>query len=80
MTKERDFAMDESEAAFGLLAEFQNQAPILMEIEGHQSTRSAIDERIQKMGGRLIRYQVVRLVPTDCGNTLLFKDFLRMQE
>lgn len=75
-----DYALDEDGAAFGLICEFPGQDPILMEMEGHQTTREAIDERLRNMGQRPMRWLIVRLTPTDSGNKLLFKDLLRMQK
>ena len=74
-----EFAHDEPGAAFALLVEFSNQAPILLELEGRDSTCEAIHARLRTMGPRAIRWQIVRITPTDTGNELLFHDFLRLQ-
>ena len=65
--------------AYGIIAEFPNQAPILMEAEGDGSSLEGARDRAARLRG-VIRWQIVRLVPTSYGNQLLLKDLVRMQK
>lgn len=64
---------------FGLVIETPSQAPILLETEGDQSSHEAAMLRSGvAMGGRPVRWCVVRLVPV-AGNELLLLDMQRLQ-
>lgn len=65
---------------FGVIVEFKNQAPILMECEGPKSSRDAAHEHMISLLGsqRTVRACVVRLV-YEGGNELLLHDMKRMQ-
>lgn len=64
---------------FGLVVECANQAPILMEAEGDQSSyQYAMERSTRALGGRPVRWCVVRLVPV-IGNELLLLDMQRLQ-
>ena len=65
--------------AYGVIAEFPGQAPILMEAEGDGSSLESARSRAARLRG-VIRWQIVRLVPTSYGNQLLLKDLVRMQK
>ena len=65
--------------AYGIIAEFPDQAPILMEAEGDGSSMESTLDRAARLRG-VIRWQIVRLVPTKLGNQLLLKDLVRMQK
>ena len=65
--------------AYGVIAEFPGQAPILMEAEGDGSSLEGARDRAARLRG-VIRWQIVRLVPTSYGNQLLLKDLVRMQK
>ena len=65
--------------AYGIIAEFPGQAPILMEAEGDGSSLEGARNRAARLH-RVIRWQIVRLVPTSHGNQLLLKDLVRMQK
>ncbi len=65
--------------AYGIIAEFPGQAPILMEAEGDGSSLESARDRAARLRG-VIRWQIVRLVPTSYGNQLLLKDLVRMQK
>ena len=65
--------------AYGVIAEFPGQAPILMEAEGDGSSLESARDRAARLRG-VIRWQIVRLVPTSYGNQLLLKDLVRMQK
>ena len=65
--------------AYGIIAEFSGQAPILMEAEGDGSSLEGARDRAARLRG-VIRWQIVRLVPTSYGNQLLLKDLVRMQK
>ena len=73
------FQAEDEPNAYGIIAEFPNQAPILMEAEAGGTTLDGALDRAAKLQ-RAIRWQVVRIVPTDYGNTLLLKDLVRMQK
>lgn len=62
---------------YGVIVEFINQGPILMETEGPFSSREAAEDRVSKMS-RVLRYAVVRLDYV-AGNELLLFDMERMQ-
>jgi hypothetical protein len=66
------------EGAYGLLVEYEGQAPILMETEGCDSSLHQVKERMKRFHGRPHRWCIVRLVPVD-GNELLALDFERLQ-
>ena len=66
------------EGVFGLVVEGANQAPILMEAEGDQSSYQYAMERATHALGRPVRWCVVRLVPVS-GNELLLLDMQRLQ-
>lgn len=52
---------------------------ILMEAEGDGSSLEGARDRAARLRG-VIRWQIVRLVPTSHGNQLLLKDLVRMQK
>jgi len=64
------------EGAYGLIIEAAGQAPILLELEGCDSSFNDVMGRLAKMTHT--RWCVVRLVPVD-GNELLLLDFERLQ-
>jgi hypothetical protein len=66
------------EGAYGLIVEYAGQAPILLEIEGCDSSHQSIVERIATWQGKPLRWCIVRLVPVE-GNELLLLDFERLQ-
>lgn len=69
----------DDQGVFGLVIETDNQAPILLETEGdHSSRRAALDRVRRVMGGRALRWCLVRLVPVE-GNELLLLDMQRLQ-
>ena len=81
MSSRREIKIDAYDRAgvFGLVIETPNQAPILLETEGDQSSREAAMGRVkQAFGGRPLRWCLVRLVPV-CGNELLLLDMQRLQ-
>lgn len=69
---------------FAIICEFKNQAPILMETEGHQSSLEACEKRRRDLEARpdVIRTCVVHIAdgPAWCGNSLLLADMKRMQK
>ena len=73
---------DEDEPnAYGVIAEFPGQAPMLMEAEGDVSSLESARDRAHAARLRgAIRWQIVRLVPTSYGNQLLLKVLVRMQK
>lgn len=84
MSSQRKTTVDHwsSEGVFGLVIETSNQAPILMETEGDQSSREDARARAlngSALGGQVRRWCVVRLVPVD-GNELLLLDMQRLQK
>lgn len=68
-------------AVFGVVAEWVDQGPILMEAEGNGSSYEAALERCQQLSGRpgILRVAVVRLT-FENGNELLLHDMERMQK
>lgn len=70
-----------NEGACGLLVETRDQAPILYETEGCNSSLSSIIALRDRVASnpRTIRWCIVRLVPVD-GNELLCLDFERLQQ
>lgn len=66
---------------FGVVAEFANQGPLLMEAEGGASSYEAAMRRCQEFSGRpgILRVAVVRLT-LENGNELLLHDMERMQK
>jgi len=69
------------EGAYGVIAEYPGQAPILMEGEGCDSSYESVLARLKNLslgGGRVLRWCIVRLVPVE-GNELLLLDFERLQ-
>ena len=76
---EADYKAEDEPNAYGIIAEFPGQAPILMEAEGDGSSLEGARNRAAQLRG-VIRWQIVRLVPTSYGNQLLLKDLVRMQK
>ena len=74
-----DYKAEDEPNAYGIIAEFPDQAPILMESEAGGTTLDGALDRAARMRG-VIRWQIVRLVPTKLGNQLLLKDLVRMQK
>lgn len=74
-----DYKDEDDPNAYGIIAEFSGQAPILMEAEGDGSSLGGARDRAARLRG-VIRWQIVRLVPTSYGNQLLLKDLVRMQK
>lgn len=67
------------EGAYGLIIETRNQAPILLESEGCDSSFAATLARTERsLGQSPSRWCIVRLVPVE-GNELLALDFERLQ-
>ena len=66
------------EGAYGVIVEYPGEAPILLEIEGCDSSFQSAMDRVGRVKDRLIRWCIVRLVPVD-GNELLLLDFERLQ-
>ena len=66
---------------FAVIAEFKNQAPILMEVEGPRSSRDRAHDHMDTLLSRpnCLRAAVVRLT-YEAGNELLIHDMKRMQE
>ena len=73
------FQAEDEPNAYGIIAEFSGQAPILMEAEGDGSSLEGARDRAARLRG-VIRWQIVRLVPTNHGNQLLLKDMVRIQK
>lgn len=75
---------DLDSGVFAVICEFKNQAPILMETEGRQSSFDACEKRRRDLEARpdVIRTCVVRIAdgPSWCGNSLLLADMKRMQK
>ncbi len=75
---------DIDSGVFAVICEFKNQAPILMETEGHQSSFEACEKRRRDLEAQthVIRACVVRIAdgPSWCGNSLLLADMKRMQK
>ena len=75
---------DIDSGVFAVICEFKNQAPILMETEGSQSSFEACEKRRRELEARpdVIRTCVVRIAdcPAWCGNSLLLEDMKRMQK
>lgn len=71
----------ETSGVFGVIVEYQNQGPILMECEGPRSSYGAALDYMRRLvsGGRVLRACVVRLEYED-GNELLILDMKRMQK
>lgn len=81
MSSRREIKIDayDRAGAFGLVIETPNQAPILLETEGDQSSYEAAMGRVTRaFGGQPLRWCLVRLVPV-CGNELLLLDMQRLQ-
>lgn len=68
---------EDIEEIFVVVAEFHNQAPIIMETEGEHTSREAAYERIQKL--KPLRACIARLT-YETGNGLLIHDLKRMQK
>ena len=66
---------------FAVLAEFKNQGPILMEVEGPRSSHNLAHDHMNALLSRpnVLRAAVVRLSYVS-GNELLIHDMKRMQE
>lgn len=66
---------------FAVVAEFKNQGPILMEMEGPQTSRDKADARMRSLlsSPNVLRAAMVRLT-YEGGNELLIHDMKRMQE
>ena len=75
---------DIDSGVFAVICEFKNQAPILMETEGPQSSFDACERLRRDLEARpdVIRTCVVRIEdgPAWGGNTLLLADMKRMQK
>lgn len=69
---------DRDSGAFGLIVEFNGQAPILMELEGCDSSFQSVLQRAAGPTSSSVRWCIVRLVPVE-GNELLLLDFERLQ-
>lgn len=69
------------DGAFGVVAEWRTQGPILMEAEGPKTGRKAAEDLQAHLhkNGNVLRTCIVRLVPVE-GNELLFLDLQRMQK
>lgn len=82
MTLNRSITIDRfdrrEEGAYGLLVEYQGQAPLLLEAEGCDSSYASVLNRVQKLHSPPLRWCIVRLVPVE-GNELLLLDFERLQ-
>ena len=72
---------DDLTEIFGVVAEFRNQAPILMEAEGEKTSRDSAYEHMEKLlsSNRVLRACVVRL-EYDGGNALTLHDMKRIQK
>ena len=79
LENQADYKAEDEPNAYGIIAEFPDQAPILMEAEGDGSSMESTLDRAARLRG-VIRWQIVRLVPTKLGNQLLLKDLVRMQK
>jgi hypothetical protein len=66
------------DGVYGVVAEFPNQGPILMEQEGLHSSYESAHESARKLG-TAIRWAVVRLTYIG-GNEMLIHDMKRMQK
>lgn len=66
---------------FGVIAEFKNQGPILMEKEGPHTSHDAAYDHMRSLlaQNNVLRACVVRLT-YEGGNQLLIHDMKRMQE
>ena len=75
---------DIDSGVFAVICEFKNQAPILMETEGRQSSFDACEKRRRDLEARpeVIRACVVKVSATStwAGNTLLIEDMKWMQK
>jgi hypothetical protein len=73
--------MNEDDGVYGVVVEWQNQGPILMEAEGPRTSYNWAYEYMRSLVGapRVTRVAVVRLAYVD-GNELLLKDMKRMQQ
>lgn len=75
---------DIDSGVFAVICEFKNQAPILMETEGRQSSFDACEKRRRDLEARpdVIRTCVVSIAVPEAwaGNTLLLEDMKRMQK
>ena len=75
---------DIDSGVFAVICEFKNQAPILMETEGPQSSFEACEKRRRDLEARpdVIRTCVVSIAVPKAwtGNTLLLADMKRMQK
>ena len=82
MTLNRTITIDRydrrEEGSYGLIVEYQGQAPLLLEAEGCDSSFRSTLARVEKFHGKPLRWCVVRLVPVE-GNELLLLDFERLQ-
>lgn len=78
----RELVVDrfDREGVFVAVIEADNQAPIVLEAEGEDTSYERAEERARKsFGGRQLRWCVCRLVPV-AGNELLPLDLQRMQK
>lgn len=66
---------------FAVVAEFKNQAPILMEMEGEQTSLQSARDRASDLSksSNVLRTCVVRL-EYESGNALLLHDLKRIQK
>ncbi len=69
---------DDHTGCYVIVAEWNNQAPIVMETEGRQSSYAAARERMNKGPGRNSRSCIARLTYVD-GNELVLLDLKRLQ-
>lgn len=66
------------DGAYVVVAEWANQAPIVMETEGDNSSLEAAQKRVEGMK-HITRYSICRLVPVR-GTNLVVKDLERLQK
>jgi hypothetical protein len=73
--------MNEDDGVYGVVVEWHNQGPILMEAEGPRTSYDAASDHMSRLIGapRVTRVAVVRLEYVG-GNELLLKDMKRMQQ
>lgn len=76
--------MRDESGVYGLIVEFKQQGPILLEGEAEHTSFDAVMKRKHEMAQRpdVIRVCVVTIQPMTTweGNTLLFQDMKRMQK
>lgn len=76
--------MSECTGVYGLIVEFKQQGPTLLEAEGYETSFEAVTKRKHEMVQRsdVIRVCIVTIQPTPTweGNSLLLQDMKRMQK